>query len=836
MQLENNDQGVNYSFHIEAGILGILWLGGCLITIGLWLPSSLVRILLSGAAIWLVPGWLLARCIFSTHRDIGSLLVRGSLTGYLLFAIGVPVAYLTSPLNTHFLATFFLITPGLWVYFIFRQKHLVLITLPKGFIQYATFAIAVAIGLLSGWVGGYPDGDACECLSEIRAHMDALRVSTASAYYPNLPTGLQYTYSTIYQWFAMWAMAARVDVVALWLEIPFILTPLVILAISEFLRRMFPQDNRCQLITFLMILCFLSWGMPPGQFWRLSPFPFVWALCWLLFMGLTIWLEGHKRRHYLVPLIFLAMVGTHIFTAVYFGLILFIMFVWHGMRLLTVRQEEGDFKAVVVAGITSILVAAPLLGALYVKSYAPQNPMCINTLGDARYIMTLPFGRMIFNPLILSLWHILSFVLLVAAWRYRLWQERHWRWVIGIILLQPVLLFTPWLTAILADWVHTSLVRRMKWEIPNILLCGWAASLILKWLDTKHYLNIVQRIKAPWMFTLIAAFLLATVIWSFASSTVKKLVHFNKYQGPLHSTQTAIFASKQLPWGTVVLSDPYQSYHLPTFAPVFVVANSPRHTNPPVDILNRLLDVLWALDPYTTDQVRHDILAKYHVGALLIDTNLTPLLPNVLDRDPLLKRRLTSPEEHMLWYQAIYPEIIPTGSALLDRRSHTRVIAPDNAMWRPENILPGVPASNTENVLKGAQTSIIGRIMQNTNTEALFDGIVKEGNGIKWENAPFITIRFNFPKPVLLDRVSAYLWIQHQGCDLIALSWRFHTMTSTEETLYLNLYQLPPGSHPFTADVPNELIQSIDLVLYGDGLSSMCLLEIAGITHPIKNQ
>ncbi|MBI4641883.1 MAG: hypothetical protein HY731_14430 [Candidatus Tectomicrobia bacterium] len=195
------------------------------------------------------------------------------------------------------------------------------------------------------------------------------------------------------------------------------------------------------------------------------------------------------------------------------------------------------------------------------------------------------------------------------------------------IMLPVLLLLTPITVPVLARIIHLNLVFRIPhmMVIPNALLIGSLLSRgtasLQKSLSAKTaiFLSLLSLL-------MVSIFMVQTQTISMIKGVAKKLVQYRRYDEGFAIKGMYRYIRENLPDGSVIMSDPYLSYHIPAFARHFVVAP---HNHPPYvkDRNERLYDTLYFFDPLTSTAEILPIIKKYHIGYILLNRSAIPEFP-----------------------------------------------------------------------------------------------------------------------------------------------------------------------------------------------------------------
>jgi len=319
--------------------------------------------------------------------------------------------------------------------------------------------------------------------------------------------------------------------------------------------------------------------------------------------------RGEVRTRLVAVGLVLGTVLTHVFGAIQFG----VTFAALGVGLLV--RERGSSRSLgrlVVTSLTCAAVVAPYLGWRALQSYAPVNVIHTETQG----MLELARGLTVVGPGAVWDWLGPAWVLIpLSLWAW----ARAARSLAALLLLTTtlavaLLMFCPPLVAVLEPRVGYLLMR-----LPWLLWPSAAAAFL------------VVRARDAWRerhrgVTLAAAAALALGL----SAPLADAVHAFTRAAPdpdgpgtaslLRWRGAYAWMDRELPAGTVVLSDPATCYGVPMLTRHWVTTLVDQHSSPNDSLaLERILDARDALDPYADWGRTADVVRRWGASAIVLN-------------------------------------------------------------------------------------------------------------------------------------------------------------------------------------------------------------------------
>ena len=305
----------------------------------------------------------------------------------------------------------------------------------------------------------------------------------------------------------------------------------------------------------------------------------------------------------------LGTIGVHVFGAVQFA----IVFGALGVGLL-VRERGGSaaLTRLVVTSVAVALAAAPYLGWRAVQAYAPANPLHTQTQGMlelAPGVQVVSFGTMWewFGPA----WVL--FPLSLFAWA-RAARDNTALLLLTTTLAVTMLMFCPPVVAVLEPRLGY-LLMRLPWLLPASAAAAFLVAAAREGWRTGRRL-------AP----LAAVAVLALGLAGPLADAVRAATRDSAWPHALPATSVERWSDalawmdRELPNGTVVLSDPATSYSIPMLTRHWVTTLVDQHSSPNDALaLERMLDARDALDPYASWERTARVVRRWGATAIALN-------------------------------------------------------------------------------------------------------------------------------------------------------------------------------------------------------------------------
>lgn len=413
-------------------------------------------------------------------------------------------------------------------------------------------------------------------------------------------------------WGSLIAMTGSRDVAGLWVFIS--LTGSIFILIAFYCSGLLLFRSRAiGLLSSISFLLFYNGGLTGYQLITIAysfPFGKIFSVIFISALALSI-RSGRKDHLALAAVSSLAATGTHIG---HFFICWFLIAVFWIAELFS--RREPDRGTILRRRIPLSAAAVASFNALYLamryfRDYAPSNVLH----SHIQALLNLPGNMAILNPVVfirsagyLALIPLLSILVLFRAAR----ADRTLRLLLWGTAATYVLLFNPIWVRFIMERISYLLIR-MEFAVPSVLITAYLLwELWRKVSGGRSTIGKIGLISSSIAVVLILGGTLVQYPARFAYTGSQKR-QMKKYSA-LGMSELFDFLDRDLPEGSVIMSDPVTSYSIPAFTDHYVTCTFDQHSIPnDSTALDRILDsrefFFFAASP---GELRH-ILDKYEV-------------------------------------------------------------------------------------------------------------------------------------------------------------------------------------------------------------------------------
>lgn len=330
----------------------------------------------------------------------------------------------------------------------------------------------------------------------------------------------------------------------------------------------------------------------------------------------TAWLVDLTQRDHRSRLTLIAIVLGAVFTHVF--AVMHLCFIGTGLALgLLVRDRlKGvELPRFLATGVLALLCCIPYLVWRAGSAYAPSNVIHL----EAQGLLLLSGGWRTVSPGVLWDWMGLAWLVfpfsLVSYWRHA------WRTPVLLILTTTCLifslLFNPLLVAMLQPKLGYLLLR-FVWVLPLAGALAFSVDALL--------VRLASRGAWPRLSASVGLAGILFLLWAPLGDAVQVLLHPQKWRDADARISTTrwrdemSWIDRNLPPGSVILSDPATSYAVPMQTRHYVSTLVDQHSSPNDSLaLDRILDARNALDPYASWRQTRAAIRRWGVTAIVLN-------------------------------------------------------------------------------------------------------------------------------------------------------------------------------------------------------------------------
>jgi len=701
-------------------------------------------------------------------------------------------------------------------------------------------------------IGCYQDGDAFEHLALVRRLMESPHIDFQNPHYRGAGAGTLYSFNLwhILVGFVSWAV--RLDPRLVVIDAPGFFFPVAVLALYMFFRAFFPQGAVSLWSTLLAVLYYGFFQEESLDMWRKLLYPYVvsqlilYPVCAALFVE-HFFSSSSKQSRLLSLCAFasLALLATHGF--VFF---LFMAFtIAAGMALVLScepRRRRVEFLRFGRWFLTVFLVNVPLAVFLFTKSFDKGS---LANVG-ARIEDTISWGeglyflhpKFVFSPLVIVAIILLGVHLLTRRGRLLFWET----FAITAMAVPMLFLLNPFSVPVLADFIHLNLVFRIPhfFELPSLLVVGFVTYRGLYGLKgfLAKYGRFRPKLRAPLPF-LGMGFLCVVMVFlggfSETKAVLAKIIPYDRYDKGFSLAGVHGFLREEVPPNSVILSDPYLSYHIPALSRHYVVA--PNTHNPPgIDLEERYRDTIHFFLPHQSVDGMLRIAQKYGANYVVWNCSTYPSSELNLEGNPgIFEKIYQGPgypnfripqcgKDNLNIYRIRFPEV--SGREMIPVRR-------DAALSRFRGCCYQSPTPSS--VLLKPLELALGRVTLGARSMVRFspepqvaDGTeyVDEASGdaerstvgpvFVWPHSPMVTMDIEFADLVTIDRIGLNIHVRSDySMEIVEFYSSTDGISYELEKSHVNLGRMRPGIHRVEAGELSRLARKVRIVLSADGLS-----------------
>lgn len=336
----------------------------------------------------------------------------------------------------------------------------------------------------------------------------------------------------------------------------------------------------------------------------------------LALAAITAWLadlaqrDGRSRLTFVV--IVLGAVFTHVFSVMH------LCFVGSGLAvglLIRDRLRGLELQRLVASGAVALSVCLPYLAWRASSAYAPSNIIHL----EAQGLLELGRGWRTVSPGVLWDWMGLAWLVfpfsVLSYWRHA------WRTPVLMLLTTTILMFSlmfnPVFVALLQPRLGYLLLR-FVWVLPLAAALAFSLdALLLRWQSR----TVWRRFSAA-----VGVLGILFLLWAPLDDAVQVLVHPERWREADARIATTRWRDemrwldRNLPAGSVVMSDPATSYAVPMQTRHHVSTLVDQHSSPNDALaLDRILDARNALDPFASWGQTRDAIRRWGVTAIVLN-------------------------------------------------------------------------------------------------------------------------------------------------------------------------------------------------------------------------
>lgn len=595
----------------------------------------------------LIPGYTVTRLLRTPMSSV-MLIPYAFFTGYALWALLVPVAFLAHLSWTVLLGVYLTLAGVFCVLFLFKQYYRIDIRIPA--VDSVAWAGMILMVAVMGWKGGYQDGDAWYHLAQANYYMHSDTLHSGNAYYKGLPAGTVYDYNSYHLFLAALSRMTGLDLAFIWVHLLPIFILLYGLTFYGIIREFFASRLTPVLYLAIVLLALITsdegltqWStiVYPGGFSLLTLIPLI--IYTLVKRTEEIPLKGTLH----LALLVFTLSSLHLFNYVYLIIQLSLIFLVLGMqsfraadRMQRWKTHAATLAVCVGSGLLYLIAAYFTTRSAQPPESFPGTPLRLVQYSDTLYA---------FPPDQLYPLTMLTLVLTGIVWftRPRLFNDRRTVFFVVPILFQPFLLYNPVLVPLFAKALHINLVGRFKTIIWTLMLLPLLVEHLIRRMTLYRFPNWFpppRRILIP-----VGAMLFVAITAGIAYSHLddlltlgNRILAYDRLRGPFFQIDFYRRIDTIVPPRSIILSDPYTSYHIPTFADQFIHAANV-HSIQNLNIQERYQDYLRIISPYSSLYTKHRYSARNNIDYLVVNEAITPLtyLEDPITRSaPLLTGRL----------------------------------------------------------------------------------------------------------------------------------------------------------------------------------------------------
>jgi hypothetical protein len=475
----------------------------------------------------------------------------------------------------------------------------------------AVFTLVVARGAVFSW-----QTDSLDHVGTIREIGETDKIFPTNSFYAGEEgLGADPRKGLFHTAVAIVSIASGLEPYKVWIWLPGLLLPLLLLGFFVFCRELFDSNKTALVASVLFVLCIEALGR---YVLRAAGYPA--QVAWLLYLVALTMMFRHVRSSDWRDLAAAALLGgatgtVHIYYFFQFGLALIVFLLF---AVLMRRYDRALIATIIKTGILSAVVALPFLVVKYRLSYAVNNPFD----EQLRWVLFLSDSWYVVNPVepwkLVGPMAVLALLITPFLWG-RAKRDARMLFVFATMVATPLIIYNPLLVPPLGDFLTTGLVRRIVFLAPYVAVLGYVTSRMLD--DVTGGAGLRQRIRAGLFLAVMVVLLVPYAVRLQQTFSADAMDRERKQSAFVWYDALEYLETRE---AGVVLSDPWTSYSVPTFTRHYIVAVPIGHASPKdARNVHRVRDAMDVLNPYVDIDATCELLDRYRVDYVVLNETYT---------------------------------------------------------------------------------------------------------------------------------------------------------------------------------------------------------------------
>lgn len=609
-----------------------------------------LRLLLASLIFFFTPGYLLSTILLGRKNLITIIdIIRYFSLSMIILTFLSLISYLLQ-LSYNLLTILFLSILLILLFFILFKRRSVekLITLydkKQIFLSRIVYFLGIIFVIIVGFYKAAFYTDTLDSLGAIRKLYESISIVSQDHFYKDVGACSISGYNTWYLVIAWISKLTKVDPVGVWLFLPIILTPLILLSFYVFAITLF-NNNRIALISTLLFILFHGFR---EEMWIFLTSPDLTLVNNFIFFPIALTFNfkyiRENNKLYLICGVLLGLVIASIHLT---GLAILLLSLFSFLIFFLIFKKAD--RLIITKRISTILLFTILFSSIYILLKSPMtkivNPFYQNRfnyititeklgyidptrLCAPHYYVKPPFyPRFIYTLSFLFTPFLLTYI-----------RKKDWSiFLFSNTVIPPLIMLNPILVPLLTKLTSFFLVDRLSQLLPVFLVLGFFVD--------RLFVKFISYIKKPNLYPLLCIFLMAILLAQpkftknlfvflktakFPSLSnggevnfIKRVSMPNYFNNPNSIISSLKFIDKNSKETSVILSDEETSMFVPAYTKHYVVAVNPAHASIRIgDQREREEAVRKVL--YIQDNLNEtlSILKKYDVRYIVVNTSNT---------------------------------------------------------------------------------------------------------------------------------------------------------------------------------------------------------------------
>lgn len=562
-------------------------------------------------------------------------------TGYAIVALLTPLAFLLHLSWPLLIGLHLLIVAALWGYGAINKFYKTGVACER--MDRVFWLFVVGATLLAFWKGSYQDGDAWYHLAQANYYAHSERLQSGNAYYAHQPAGTVYDYNAYHLLLAYLSKITGIDLTIIWINLLPVVLCLFLLSLYGTLR-VFHHTALMAYLFMATIGAAVLFSNEPPLLWTTLVYDGGMLLLSPVILHLLITQTGPPTARFVLQFFLLGYLlsSWHIFNYVHLFILVALILTVLFFRALRSPDRMGRLKDYGTRLGAYALAGVPYMVLIYAASRSDQPPQSfpgtpLPLVYVSQRLYAFPWNHL--YPLTLV---ALGVTIVFLVTRPRVFRDERRLYFLVPLLFQPFLLYNPVLVPLFARLLHINLVGRFKtilWALTLLpLLTADAVPVGALRAAGGRALAWMRRPRAWVAAGVVLAGLVSVLGYSQRerlASYGKTLRSYDRLRGPFFQVDFFRQIDRLLPPRTVILSDPYTSYHIPAFADQFIYAANV-HSIPNLNIQQRFEDQLRIVSPFVSSSTKYVLLQQRGVSFFIVNEDILPLRAQ---RDPLVQMK-----------------------------------------------------------------------------------------------------------------------------------------------------------------------------------------------------